>query len=191
MTFRNYFLNTFPKHLQLLKRHQPNEVVRECIMKDNGVMFFGGRDWNSVADDLSQIPHNDRPKFILSLFMEVMMDQCLYTYQPNVYPGWRMKTNLPKFGWSGLGPHHENPLKILWAPERERIVTEDDVINILHEFIVFMLEETNQFFADNAITVNTLDFLQYFINDNSYAFSEGNIVQRFKREFQRQIFNRD
>ena len=181
---RDYFYNTFPSRLRLLEFRRPNQIVREHIMRDDSVVFFGGRDWESVSDDLSQISEEDRPYFILSLFMVVLTDQCLYTYQPNSYRVWRQKTNFPKFGWSGFGPHNENPLKILWAPEREHAVIINDVLNLIPHFVTFMLEETRNFFSRNLPEVDPLDYFECIRKDSAYTFDEGQIVQRFKTEFE-------
>lgn len=139
---RDYFYNTFANQLRLLAFCRPSQIVRERIMQDESVVFFGGPDWESVSDDVFRIPEGDRPFFILSLFMVVLTDQCLYTYQRNSYQVWRQKTNFPKFGWTGYGPHNENPLKILWAPEREHAVIIDEILNLIPNFVRFMLEET-------------------------------------------------
>ncbi|OGV68000.1 MAG: hypothetical protein A2283_10695 [Lentisphaerae bacterium RIFOXYA12_FULL_48_11] len=106
---KDYFYGQFPEHLQQLEYQRPNDVVRENIMRDSTVVFFGGRDWENVRADLQRIPDIDRPLFILCLLMVVLTDQCLYSYFHDHYSNWRSKTSYPKFGWSGFGPHNENP----------------------------------------------------------------------------------
>ena len=181
---RDYFYNTFPNHLRLLAFCRPSQIVRERIMRDESVVFFGGSDWESVSDDLLRIPEGDRPYFILSLFMVVLTDQCLYTYQRNSYQVWRQKTNFPKFGWSGFGPHNENPLKILWAPEREHAVIIDEILNLIPNFVRFMLEETRNFFDDKIPEIDTLGYFECIKQDSAYAFNEGQILRCFKAEFE-------
>jgi hypothetical protein len=180
----NYFYTTFPNQIRLLEIRRPNQVVLEHIMRDDSVIFFGGRDWKNVSDDLSQIPPEDRPHFILSLFMVVLTDQCLFTYQPDSYPLWRQKTSFPKFGWSGFGPHNENPFKVLWAPERDKVVKTDEVVKLIPQFVEFMLEETYRFFDNSLPTVNSAKYFESIRQDGAYEFAQGQIVQSFKREFE-------
>jgi len=177
----NYFYDTFPKHHALLNCSQPNRIERD-IMQDSSVVFFGGPDWSNVADDLSKIPYDDRPRFVLSLFMVVLADQCLYTYQRDAYSVWRRMTNYPKFGWSGFGSHNENPLKILWAPEREEAMSARSTIDMMSSFVDFFLTETNKFFTENLPNVNLSDYFNAMRQDAEYAFDEGEIVRCFKNE---------
>lgn len=182
----DYFYNIFPQQLRSLEFHKPNQIVREHIMRDNTVVFFGGQDWKTVSDDLSHIPLKDRPHFILSLFMMALTDQYLYTYKPNAYQLWREKTNFPKFGWSGFGSHNENPLKLLWAPEKENAINTDEVLGLMPHFVNFLTEETNTYFRKNLpdIDFDLENYLQRIKNDSAYLFNDGQIVQCFKSEFE-------
>lgn len=152
-------------------------------MQDNAVMFFGGRDWERVADDLQGIPANDKPLFVLCLFMVVLTDQCLYTHFPDGYPRWRRQTGFPKFGWAGFGPHNENPLKILSAAEREGEIVAEEVIQIIPEFVAFMIEEVQDFFQANLPGIESAAFFEYIERDGAFAYDEGKIVRCFKQEF--------
>ena len=182
----SYFYGKFRSQLSLLEFKQPNSVVRD-FMGDDSIVFFGGRDWENVGKDLSLIPAEDRPKFILSLFMIVLTDQCLYARWQDVYPTWRKQTNFPKFGWSGFGPHNENPIKILWAPERENVIKVDEVLELLPEFVTLMAQEVKSFFASNLLTMQETEFFESIKCDYALTFDEGAIVKDFKREFQAQI----
>lgn len=119
--------------------------------------------------------------------MIVLTDQCLYARWQDVYPTWRKQTNFPKFGWSGFGPHNENPIKILWAPERENVIKVDAVLELLPEFVMFMTQEVKSFFASNLLTMQETEFFESIKCDYALTFDEGAIVRGFKREFQAQI----
>ena len=175
-----YFYKQFPSQLALLTFSRPNNIVREHIMKDDAVVFFGGRDWENAKADLSRISEIDRPKFILSLFMIVITDQCLYTHFRQTYQTWRQKTNSPKFGWSGLGPHNENPFKIIWAPERDNVVDPNLMITILPDFVAFMKSETKNYFSNNLSSIPAESFFSAIKNDEAYAFAEGIVVPKLK-----------
>jgi hypothetical protein len=155
-------------------------------MKDESAVFFGGRDWGSVADDLSRIPLDDRPMFVFSLFMITLADQCVFTYNQDAYAAWRSQTRYPKFGWSGFGPHHQNPLKVLWAPERERLIDCDKVVELMPGFTRFFLAEARGYFSRHEDTVDPETFFQAVKRDEAFSFDEGRNVQSFKAEFAKQ-----
>ena len=182
---KDYFYNKFPGQLRKVEFQRPNEIERE-IFEDENILFFGGPDWEGVSDDLSTVPLIDRPYFILSLLMVVLTDQCIYTYFQGSYTTWKNQTNFPKFGWSGFGPHDENPLKVLWAPEREMVIEPDDIVDILPEFVTFYMDDTERFFTENLPHIVHPDFINSIIHDRAYGFNEGRIVQSFKDEFERQ-----
>jgi len=183
-TMHEYFYGRFPSQLRHLEFRRPNDVVREHIMRDQAVVFFGGRDWENVATDLRLIPEEDRSLFILSLFMVVLTDQALYTHRHDLYDAWRLKTNFPKFGWSGFGPHNENPFKILWAPEREGIINTNEILALLPTFVRFFVDETTTYFRQHLREVDVPGFFDAIRHDNGYAFNQGAIVPRAKVQFE-------
>jgi len=182
---RDYFYTKFPWQLGKVKLQKPNEIVRE-MLEDENIVFFGGPEWEGISDDLSTVPRIDRSHFILSLLMVVLTDQCIYTYYKESYPTWRRRTNYPKFGWSGFGPHHENPFKVLWAAEREMIIEPELVINLLPEFVTFYLDETKRFFVETLPHIDYISFVNSIKQDPAFAFDQGQIVQSFKTEFIKQ-----
>ncbi len=181
---RDYFYGRFPSQLGRLAFRRPNDVVRDHIMRDPAVVFFGGPDWENVAADLSTVPENDRPRFILSLWMVVLTDQALYTYFRDAYEAWRSRTNFPKFGWSGFGPHNENPFKILWAPEREGIIDTDALLALVPNFVRFFVDETSTYFRQHIPAVDVCRYYQAIRGDRGYAFNQGRVVPRVKAEFE-------
>ncbi|QDS88748.1 hypothetical protein EC9_29420 [Rosistilla ulvae] len=181
---REYFYQTFPSQLARLEFLRPNNTVRENIMRDSAVVFFGGPNWDSVRADLAPIPDDDRSKFILSLFMIVITDQALHTYNRDSYDAWRAQTNYPKFGSSGFGPHNENPFKILWAPEREQIVDVDQVLAIVPQFVRFLIDETQSFFGQHIPDVDVVAYFDAIRRDTGYAFNQGMVVPAVKEQLE-------
>jgi len=181
-----YFYQEFPQHLTLIEFKRPNQTVRK-VEKDSDLVFFGGRDWKNVSEDLSCIPKDKRSNFIFSLFMIALTDQCLFTYFSDAYPIWKKQTNFPKFGWSGFGPHNENPLKLLWAPEREKGVDSSDVIEQIPSFVSFMVDTVEAFFSKNLPNVKYTAFFDAIIHDSSFEFSEGDIVDCFKTSLKKKL----
>lgn len=153
-------------------------------MRDPAVVFFGGPDWENVAVDFANVPERDLFRFVLCLFMVVLTDQALYTYFRDSYDTWRRNTNFPKFGWSGFGPHNENPFKILWAPEREQAVNTEQVLALVPEFASFFVNETEAYFIQHLPTVEIHGYFGAIKGDRGYAFNEGVVVPRVKAEFE-------
>lgn len=179
-----YFYARFRTQLARLAFRRPNDVVRENIMRDPAVVFFGGRDWESVAADLATVPEHDRSRFVLCLFMVVLTDQALYTYFRDSYDTWRRETNYPKFGWSGFGPHNENPFKILWAPEREQAVNTNEMLALVPEFTRFFVNETRVYFQQHLPEVEIHGYFGAIRGDRGYCFNEGAVVPHVKAEFE-------
>ena len=149
----------------------------------SGRRFFGGPDWETVAADIENVPRDDRSRFVLCLFMVVLTDQALYTYFRTSYETWRRRTNFPKFGWSGFGPHNENPFKILYAPERANVVDTNNMLFLVRDFVSFFVDETVNYFAQHLPEVEIQGFFDAIQRDNGYAFNEGLVVPNVKAEF--------
>lgn len=181
---RDYFYQRFPLQLARLEFRRPNDIVREHIMSDSAVVFFGGPDWENARSDLASVPEEDRSRFILSLFMVVVTDQALYTYFRGSYDTWRKCTNFPKFGWPGFGPHNENPFKILWAPEREAMINNTQIVDLIPEFVRFWVDDTTSFFHQNLPGIHVARYFDAIRHDQCYAFNLGTVVPRVKAELQ-------
>ncbi len=181
---RDYFYEKFPSQFSSIATQRPNGTVRGHILADPSVIFFGGADWKNVAKDLNAIPMSDRSRFVFALFMVVLTDQALYAHFRDSYDAWRRRTNFPKFGWSGFGPHNENPFKILWAPEREGLIDSKEFLGAIPEFVRFFMDETTSCFRQYLPEVDLLAFFNAIKIDSGYTFHEGEIVSRVKEEFE-------
>ena len=180
----DYFYNRFPPQLAQLAFRRPNDIVREQITRDASVVFFGGPDWENVAADLATVPALDRTRFILSLFMVVLTDQAFYTHFHESYDAWRRRTNFPKFGWSGFGPHNENPFKVLWAPEREHLIDNNELLALVPDFARFFVDETTTYFRQHHPAIEVREYFDAIKNDRGYGFNEGAVVPRVKAELE-------
>jgi hypothetical protein len=181
----HYFYQRFPSQLSQLEftpdSHDPT-IVR-----------FGRLGWENFNNDLNTVPPEDRSRFILSLFMIILTDQALYRYfrVPHSticpYSIWRRSTNFPNFGGSGFDVHNENPFKILSAPERqdrEGIININEVLALIPEFVKFLVYETTDYFRKHLPEVDIHLYFDKIRGDDAYAFDEGEVVPRFKAEFE-------
>lgn len=182
-SFAHYFYEEFRGHLSRIEHKQPSPQVRE-IMGDPNAVFVGDMDWGNVVADLGRIPPERRAYFVLSLFMITLTDQVIYTYFRAQYPDWRLATNFPKFGWSGYGPHNENPFILLWAPEREAVLNPNEVLPILPEFAQFYFTATADYLRTRLPAVAITDFFWHLAADPGYSFSMGTLAPAFRQSLE-------
>lgn len=179
----DYFYQKFPGQFRRLKRHPAD---RSQLNENIDLMFFGWNKWQDVEDDFWLIPLEDRPRFILCLFMVVMTDVCLYTYYNDVHKSWSKITQYPKFGGpGGFGATGiKNPFKVLLVPEEKKLVDVNKVVELIPEFVKFFLQETDNYFKTNLPNVNTAEFFNKIRNDRSYQINRGKIVKGLKKELE-------
>ncbi|WP_349606867.1 hypothetical protein [Cupriavidus sp. DF5525] len=182
---QEYFHNAFPRELARLTLRRPSGIVAREIMEDNHALFFGGEAWASVVTDLAGIPRGHRTNFVHSLFMITLTDQCLYTYRRDLYPKWRARTRFPKFGWSGFGPHHENPLYLLWAPERDGLIDTKEAVSRMPRFVAFLVAETQRYFESCGFDLDVRNYMRLIREDTAYNLDKGVLIPCFKQAFER------
>lgn len=183
---RDYFYSVFPGQLARLSYAQPSQST-DRIYQLAGVSFFGGRDWKGVTTDLAAVPASDLPRFVLALFMVVLTDQALYTYQRDAYETWRRHTAFPKFGWTGFGTHNESPFKILSIPEKEGLVDPNELIAAMPGFVEFLVAETRRIIVEYSLPVNPEAHFDNILRDQAYGFGEGVVVPAFKAVFEKKL----
>lgn len=177
-----YFKQTFPNQLRLLSFQRPNRVVNTRIMNDPNVLFFGGREWERVEEDLGNVPESDRLAFVLCLFMITISDQNLYCYFKDAYSVWRKHTQFPKFGWSGFGPHLEDPMKILIVPEDKGLIDAGGNEKLIKEFAEMFYSQADMVADRYGIEVTGREFFEALTNDPDYTLAEGKLVAGMRRK---------
>ena len=159
---RDYFYNDFPSQLRIITDGIRHEKI------NSKYVFFGGDEWKYFEEDMQKVPTENRPAFLLSLFMIILTDQAVYTYIPDLYHLWEAMTEFPKFGYCGTGPHNENPLWILAKADTDAELSQK-VQALLPEFAKFLIDETKSYFA--YIFGDHIDLAKYFkviIGDGGY-----------------------
>lgn len=182
-----YFKQSFPNQLRLLSFQKPNRVVKEQIMNESHVLFYGGKDWERVENDLGNIPENDRLAFVLCLFMITISDQNLYHYFKEAYSLWRKHTQFPKFGWSGFGPHLEDPMKILTVPEDIELIRVEDNDKLIKEFAELFYSQADMVADRYGIEVTSKEFFESMTNDSDYISAEGKLVETVKKHLKEKV----
>lgn len=159
---KNYFYNDFPSQLGRIV------AGKKTVGFDEKHVFFGEDEWKYFEQDMQKVATENRPAFLLSLFMIILTDQAVYTYEKDLHPVWREKTMFPNFGHWGFGPHNENPLLILAKADTDAELS-SHAIALMPEFAKFLAEETQEYFA--KMFGDKVDVEEYFaaiLNDNGY-----------------------
>ena len=138
--------------------------------QDYNIQFFGGRNWEHAAEDLATIPPHQREIFVFCVFMTVITDQAIFTYYPQYYAKWRHVTQFPKFGWSGFGMHNENPYKLLWMPEKKRLIDPEVACDAMAEWVTQFIDLTHISFNYQYNTFDTATFFKNIMQDTSFQF---------------------
>lgn len=156
-------------------------------MNDPNVLFFGGRNWENFESDVENIPEEDRQLFILALFMIVISDQNLYRYFKDEYPKWRNRTMFPKFGWSGFGPHIENPMKILTIPEKKGYFKNEEIKKLVTSFIEFCWAEIEEILERYDLKIDRPAFFQSMVNDPEFVNATGGLAEAIRNEISEKL----
>ena len=190
MNMNDYFYKIFPVHLSYLIRIEP--FTKEHI-------FVGDVRWQSFEQDIKNIPTENRPEFLLMLFMIIMTDQAVYTYEQNLYPLWHKLTGFPNFGTWGFGLYNENPFWILAKADTDSDLC-SHTLSLIPEFASFLIKKTKEYFND--IFGDKIDISQYFtaiLNDNAYKTTStkpesevlrcSKTISAFKQHFEKELKN--
>ena len=159
---KKYFYNDFPSQLRKIV------AGKKTVGFDEKYVFIGGHEWKNFEKDMQKIPVENRPEFLLSLFMIILTDQAVYTYEKDLHRIWRENTMFPNFGHWGFGPHNENPLWILAKADTDDGLSKN-IQTLIPEFTKFLVDETTSYFTQ--IFGDKIDLPKYFaaiLGDNSY-----------------------
>lgn len=171
MTLKDYFRKQFPDDLKGLEFSEPNSVLQsnhELFQIDNNTVYFGGSDWRNIKKDIANVDSNNLEYFFLCLFTITVIDLTMYTYYKDKYDNFRNRTLYPKFGWSGYGPHFENPKKILHVPFLKNIVNYSSSSKHIDEYIDLFIEECDSFFLNYVPDITNKEFMYRLLNDKDF-----------------------
>jgi len=161
---QQYFYSRFPIHVQHLAYRAAGDAGQPDV-PDDKVLYFGAGHWANVDADLSPIPMTDRPQFLLSLFMLVLVDQTMQARFPDAYARWRQLSYIPRFGPAGAGRTDDSPYDLLWIPERESLVDAEFALIFVNEFAEFMVEQVSQFLGEVLPDVPVHRFFALLVDD--------------------------
>jgi hypothetical protein len=191
MNLNQYFKNFFPNDLAKLKFQKSNSVIKnnlDAFNVDHYTIYFGGMNWENIEQDINHIEKKFYEHFFLCLFTITIIDLTFFTYYKDYYPFFRSKTRYPKFGWTGYGPHYEDPKKILDIPFQKGLINLNNIN--LDEYVELFIAETNSFFESNLNQLRSDDFFKSLLSDKDFQVSEneGNaitplIISKLKDKF--------
>ena len=166
-----YFNTEFSSDVKKLRFQKPNNVILSnpaCFGVDEQTVFFGEKDWKYIEHDLSSISPGKKEYFVICLFTIVLIDLTMFTYFKDQYSVYRKKTNYPKFGWTGFGPHFENPKTIILLPEQLNMVDFLFLKNNVIGYCKWFSAKCEELFGKSDLSINTLDFIQRTIDDEDF-----------------------
>lgn len=169
MSLKTYLRNEFLRDLKKLEFQIPNSVILnnpELFRIDRNTIYFGGPEWRNITNDVQYIMNKDY--FFLCLFTITVIDLTMYTYYQEYYIDFRKLTMYPKFGWSGFGPHYENPKKLLLIPERKNFLDRDNVAQHIDDYVNLFWDECESFFSTKIPEISTHDFINKILNDEDF-----------------------
>jgi hypothetical protein len=180
MTLENYFNSSFQSDVAKLQFRAVPQVLKD-ILQDQELVLFGGKNWSTVDEDLALISPENRPQFILCLFLLVATDQCMQSYFKAHYPHWRSQTAYPKFGWTRFGLYNENPLKLLSVPDVAGLVDAELCSALLPEFVAFYRQQIEDYVRMHCPELTAEHFFGKLCRDAIFEFNEGALVPVFKQ----------
>jgi len=161
MDIRSYYLKNFRTDVEKIRFQLGSEVTNP------NDFFFDKDEWKRVV---CLIEDNDKKAcFIFSMFITVASDQTMYAYYQNFYDDFRRLTRYPKFGWCGLGPHNENPLKLLQYAIADNAVDSNSIDSMSKEAAKLFVDEIFDFFGNHICEVSSKEFIDNFLDDEDVA----------------------
>jgi len=191
MKLKEYLKNKFPNDLAKLKFKKPNSVIQnnpDFFDIDQYTIYFGGMNWENIDQDINNIEKEFYEYFFLCLFTITTIDLTIFSHYRDYYSIFRNKTRYPKFGWSGFGPHYENPKKLLDIPFQKGLFRKDKID--IDEYVQLFISETNSFLESNLNQIKTVDFFNSLLTDKDFQVSENEnstltllIINKLKENF--------
>jgi hypothetical protein len=102
----------------------------------------------------------------MCLFVLVLLDQHVHANFRELHPAFQLRHRVPKFGWSGFGPHDENPFKLLIVPVERKIVSLADLTVLAGEAMAILLHESTELIRGQ--TVNSQVFFSRLRDDPGF-----------------------
>lgn len=180
MTLENYFNSSFQSDVAKLQFRWVPQVLKD-ILQDQELVLFGGKNWSTVEEDLALIDPENRPQFILCLFVLVATDQCMQSYFKAHYAHWRSQTGYPKFGWTRFGLYNENPLKLLSVPDVAGLVDVGLSTALLPEFTAFYRQQIQDYVRQHCPELTAEHFFGQLCRDAIFELHDGTLVPAFKQ----------
>ena len=191
MKLKEYLKNQFSADLARLKFQKPNFVIQnnpDSFNTDQYTIYFGGMNWENIDQDIKHIDKEFYNHFFLCLFTITIIDLTIFSHFRDYYSIFRNKTRYPKFGWSGFGPHYENPKKLLDIPFQKSLLRIDKID--IEEYVQLFISETNSFLESNLNQIKTVNFFNSLLTDKDFQIGENEnntltllIINKLKEKF--------
>jgi hypothetical protein len=181
MNLNTYLKTHFSSDLEKLPKQEPNDVLKKMF---GNIYCFGDKEWTKAHTDLNSIAKERWTEFVFILFVEVLIDQNTYEHFRQNYPSSIEHTRLPKFGYSGLGLHNENPLVLIKAASDSELLGKDVLLDRAKECGKFC-RQNGDAICKGILKIDTSDFWIALKNDNWTNLANGD---PFLKDFLNRFF---
>ncbi|CAN5548495.1 hypothetical protein BH20VER3_BH20VER3_02180 [soil metagenome] len=127
------------------------------------VPYFG-HSWQFDCGGLDVIPPGRRAKFLIALYITVLVDQGMHAHFPALYAKFERLTRYPKF-CHGLGQFQKNPREILDVPIEKGLVSLDDLTSVTSNAMELFVDEVLDFSQHHMPELNPKSFFEKLIYD--------------------------
>lgn len=168
MPLKQYLENRFLRDLSTLPFNRPNDIMLTHARNfriDQQTIYFGGPDWENIENDIQHVEEADREYFFICLFTIVLIDLAMFTYFQQHYGTFRSRTGYPKFGWSGFGPHYENPTKLLLLPEQKGFTNYSYLRQNVNSYVQLFRSKCDSYFRAYNPEITTNTFIDAILKD--------------------------
>ena len=136
----------------------------EAFFAGSRALYFGHAWSQNCGQQISKVPANNRPAFLICLYFTVLVDQAMHAHFRQHYREFADLTKYPKF-CHGLGQFHHNPRDILSAPVDQGIVVTQDVKDLLPAGMTILVDEVVDFFKKHMPQIDPSNFFSALVFD--------------------------
>jgi hypothetical protein len=143
---KDYYWKTFRQDLK-------------SFMGDSPVPYFGHAWAQQCRAQLSRVPADNLPRFLICLYFTVLVDQAMYTHFWLHYSTFQGLTQYPKF-CMGLSQFQLNPQAILSVPVEQGVLRAAELNVLLPDGMTLFVDETIEFLAGHIPSIEPQDFFE-------------------------------
>ena len=144
--------------------HDTFRIDLEVFFEGSRVPYFGHAWSHNCGHQISKVPVDNRPAFLICLYFTVLVDQAMHFHFREHYQEFASLTKYPKF-CHGLSQFHHNPRGILLAPIEQGVIPDQDVKNLIPAGMTLFVDEVVDFLQSHMPQIQPTTFFQALLYD--------------------------